>query len=224
MRSLHLKGWALCRLLLRFGYFGSVCFDEHFQHRSQHSSSRTAHKTRKILAIQSIHKRYWIGKVKGSVEQWVEGLSSEIACVGLSFRNRNSSRAERVGSEFSEFSECHWSAIEWYLQFYVQNVGPLMTTLQRVDLQVYSSSDCAKLHEKRIHFSNVCGGVPGGYKAQCSGQFKVDLRSFNLEICFRKFLLQAIQVILIKTRSVAFRFYSLSRRTTTRKRRSSRHR
>lgn len=123
MRSLHLKGCPLCRLFGRFGYLGSVCFDEHFQHRSQHSSGRTAHKTRKILAIQSIHERYWIGKVKGSVEQYVDGLSSEIACVGLSFRKRNSSRAVRMGSGFSEFSECHWSAVECYLQFYVHRMS-----------------------------------------------------------------------------------------------------
>lgn len=128
MRSLHLKGWALCRLLGRFGYFGPVCFDEHFQHRSQHSGSRTAHKTRKILAIQSIHKRYWIGKVKGSAEQWAEGLSSEIACVGLSFRHRNSSRAGGLGSWFSEFLECHWRAIDCYLQFYIHTLSECRAT------------------------------------------------------------------------------------------------
>lgn len=44
-----------------------------------------------------------------------------------------------------------------------------MKTLQKVDLQVFSSSDCAKLHTKKIHFTNICGGVIGGYKSQCLG-------------------------------------------------------
>jgi hypothetical protein len=52
---------------------------------------------------------------------------------------------------------------------YFQTEGVLMKTLQKVDLQVFSSSDCAKLHTKKIHFTNICGGVAGGYKSQCLG-------------------------------------------------------
>lgn len=47
-----------------------------------------------------------------------------------------------------------------------------MKTLQKVDLQVFTSADCAKLHTKRIHFTNLCGGVPGGYKSQCLGSYE----------------------------------------------------
>lgn len=60
-----------------------------------------------------------------------------------------------------------------------QTEGAIMKTLQSVDLQVFSSSDCDKLHIKKIHFTNICGGVPGGYKSQCLGR---NLNSFfNLD-------------------------------------------
>lgn len=47
--------------------------------------------------------------------------------------------------------------------------GSLMTTLQSVELQIFSVADCAKLHNDKIHPSNICGGVVEGGKGQCSG-------------------------------------------------------
>lgn len=44
-----------------------------------------------------------------------------------------------------------------------------MTTLQRVDLQIFSAADCGKLHNNKIHATNICGGVIGGGMGQCSG-------------------------------------------------------
>jgi hypothetical protein len=73
-----------------------------------------------------------------------------------------------------------------------------MKTLQRVDLQVFSSSDCSKLHTKKIHFTNICGGVIGGYKSQCLGngleRFRfIEVTFYLLHFTFNV-LLQEIQV------------------------------
>lgn len=62
--------------------------------------------------------------------------------------------------------------IKCYLLFSIflrQTESALLKTLQKVELQVYSYADCANLHEKQINPTNICGGVPGGYKSQCSG-------------------------------------------------------
>lgn len=47
--------------------------------------------------------------------------------------------------------------------------GTYMTNLQRVDLQIYSSYDCARRHGYDMHPTNICGGVDEGGKGQCSG-------------------------------------------------------
>lgn len=96
------KGLPLYRLPQRCGHLGSICFDGHFQRWCQHCSRRAARKTREVLAIQSIYKRYWIGEVESLAEHFDEGLSSEIACVGRSLPDRNLGRAVRVGCELGE--------------------------------------------------------------------------------------------------------------------------
>lgn len=47
--------------------------------------------------------------------------------------------------------------------------GVIMTHLQKVDLQVYSSYDCNEIHNSTVHYTNICGGIAGGWKGQCSG-------------------------------------------------------
>lgn len=47
--------------------------------------------------------------------------------------------------------------------------GFIMTTLQKVDLEVFSPYDCAQLHRSKVHPTNICGGIPEGGKGQCSG-------------------------------------------------------
>lgn len=91
----------------------------------------------------------------------------------------------------------YWVLLRAFLQFKIcsQTESALVRRLQKVDLQVFSSSDCAKLHSKKVHFTNICGGVPGGYKSQCLGTFRyvqmnLFSRSFDLT-----FLLQVIRVI-----------------------------
>lgn len=40
--------------------------------------------------------------------------------------------------------------------------------LQEVDLYTYSASDCRERHIYDVFDSNVCAGVEGGGKGQCS--------------------------------------------------------
>lgn len=47
---------------------------------------------------------------------------------------------------------------------------PISTILQEVDLQIFSSFDCAKLHEYDVFYTNICAGVPNGGKGQCNGK------------------------------------------------------
>lgn len=48
---------------------------------------------------------------------------------------------------------------------------PISTVLQKVDLQAYSSNDCSKIFPPEYILSNnICAGVPGGGKGQCSGK------------------------------------------------------
>lgn len=47
--------------------------------------------------------------------------------------------------------------------------GSSISNLQKVDLQVVSSKDCAAIHEKTIHYTNICAGVPEGGRGQCNG-------------------------------------------------------
>ena len=46
----------------------------------------------------------------------------------------------------------------------------ISSILQKVDLQIYSSFDCANIHAPGdILRTNICAGVEGGWKGQCSG-------------------------------------------------------
>lgn len=45
----------------------------------------------------------------------------------------------------------------------------VQTTLQEVDLIVFSDEDCRNRHSNTIHPSHICGGVPEGGRGQCSG-------------------------------------------------------
>jgi secreted trypsin-like serine protease len=47
--------------------------------------------------------------------------------------------------------------------------GSIQTTLQKADLQIYAPADCNDLHGGGVHFTNICGGIPGGGRGQCSG-------------------------------------------------------
>lgn len=40
--------------------------------------------------------------------------------------------------------------------------------LQEVNLVVFSNEECSFRHNRSIHRSNICGGVPEGWKGQCS--------------------------------------------------------
>lgn len=120
-----------------------------------------------IFTIKSIYKWYWPGEVKSSIENYVEGLQSEIACVGFSIWNRNKCRILWMGPTNSDSFSVPLSAICHFQMYFYEG-----RTHKRVDSQVFSSSNCAKLHTKkirRIHFTNFCGGVVGGYKSQFSG-------------------------------------------------------
>lgn len=44
-----------------------------------------------------------------------------------------------------------------------------MTSLQKVDLIVVSAYDCNQIHRSKVHYTNICGGIPEGGKGQCSG-------------------------------------------------------
>lgn len=47
----------------------------------------------------------------------------------------------------------------------------ISTVLQKVDLQIYSSYDCAQIHNPGwVFYDNICAGVPGGGKGQCNGK------------------------------------------------------
>ncbi|CAO1363856.1 unnamed protein product [Diamesa serratosioi] len=47
--------------------------------------------------------------------------------------------------------------------------GIAQKTLQKVNLQIFSASDCNAIHSNKIHNTNICGGVLEGGKGQCSG-------------------------------------------------------
>jgi trypsin len=45
--------------------------------------------------------------------------------------------------------------------------GHHMTTLQKVDLQIYSAEECDEIHAtKKVHRTNICAGIPSGGKGQ----------------------------------------------------------
>jgi trypsin len=47
--------------------------------------------------------------------------------------------------------------------------GVIMPHLQKADLQIFSAFDCGQLHTSKVHYTNICGGIPEGGKGQCSG-------------------------------------------------------
>nr|CAD7599492.1 unnamed protein product [Timema genevievae] len=51
----------------------------------------------------------------------------------------------------------------------IYNDGPLSDVLQQVDLLTYSDTECEQLLYGYPHAHNICAGVPGGGKGQCSG-------------------------------------------------------
>lgn len=46
--------------------------------------------------------------------------------------------------------------------------GEIQSNLQKVDLQIFSAYDCNQIHEDKVHYTNICGGVPEGMKGQVS--------------------------------------------------------
>ena len=48
-------------------------------------------------------------------------------------------------------------------------MGTRHDTLQKVDLQIYNTFDCAQIHNYTVHKTSICAGVPEGGKGQCSG-------------------------------------------------------
>jgi hypothetical protein len=47
-----------------------------------------------------------------------------------------------------------------------QTDAPIQSTLQKVDLQIYSAADCDAIHSSTVHSTNICGGVEGGYQGE----------------------------------------------------------
>lgn len=48
-------------------------------------------------------------------------------------------------------------------------MGTRHDTLQKVDLQIYNTYDCAQIHDYPVFKTSICAGVPEGGKGQCSG-------------------------------------------------------
>lgn len=62
---------------------------------------------------------------------------------------------------------------------------PLSTTLQKVDLQIYSFYDCKAAHKENselILITNICAGVPEMGKAECNGDSGELIFDFFLKI------------------------------------------
>lgn len=67
----------------------------------------------------------------------------------------------------------------------IMTYEPISTTLQKVDLQVYTWRDCAKYYTfGNIYPTNICGGIPSGGKGQCSGKFCYNKYSFQIIIYY----------------------------------------
>ncbi|XP_036324593.1 chymotrypsin-2-like [Rhagoletis pomonella] len=47
--------------------------------------------------------------------------------------------------------------------------GPVQSTLQEVDLKIYSDEECLARHQNATTVDNICGGVDEGWKGQCNG-------------------------------------------------------
>ncbi|KAL7029927.1 hypothetical protein ACKWTF_006429 [Chironomus riparius] len=57
------------------------------------------------------------------------------------------------------------NASDWLSEGSVQN------TLQKVNLQVYTASDCDALHDGIVRSTNICGGVEAGWQGQCNDKY-----------------------------------------------------
>lgn len=55
--------------------------------------------------------------------------------------------------------------VGWGLE---QTGGDIQTTLQKVNLEVYSHSECSSRHIYEVFPSNICAGVEDGGRGQCS--------------------------------------------------------
>ncbi|CAO1328595.1 unnamed protein product [Diamesa tonsa] len=85
---------------------------------------------------------------------------------------------EPISSQFSEFrvrlpvsGAYHPTGTPSVLAGWGLNAtgGTIQQTLQKVDLEIFSASDCNDLHYAKVHYTNICGGVIEGGKGQCSG-------------------------------------------------------
>ncbi|EDV91668.1 trypsin-1 [Drosophila grimshawi] len=47
--------------------------------------------------------------------------------------------------------------------------GVVQQQLHKVELQVFSDEECSRRHQAQLHASQLCAGVPEGWKGQCSG-------------------------------------------------------
>ncbi|KAL7014510.1 hypothetical protein ACKWTF_015975 [Chironomus riparius] len=47
--------------------------------------------------------------------------------------------------------------------------GPMMTTLQKVDLKIFSASDCNAFADRKVYPTQICSMIEGGYKGECYG-------------------------------------------------------
>ncbi|XP_044743793.1 trypsin-7-like [Chrysoperla carnea] len=52
---------------------------------------------------------------------------------------------------------------------YNETGGILPKRLQKVNITIVDINECKKIHSYTVHDSNVCAGVPGGWKGQCNG-------------------------------------------------------
>lgn len=58
--------------------------------------------------------------------------------------------------------------------------GVIQTHLQKVDLETMTDDECRKLHFDKIHTTNICAGVKGGGKGQCTVSTTIDLWSIGI--------------------------------------------
>ncbi|KAL7014509.1 hypothetical protein ACKWTF_015975 [Chironomus riparius] len=49
--------------------------------------------------------------------------------------------------------------------------GPMMTTLQKVDLKIFSASDCNAFADRKVYPTQICSMIEGGYKGECYDKY-----------------------------------------------------
>lgn len=54
---------------------------------------------------------------------------------------------------------------------FAQTGGFLPKRLQKVNITIVDIEECKKIHSLPVHDSNLCAGVPGGWKGQCNVSF-----------------------------------------------------